>query len=332
MSGRFEDIAERYLNVKIRGSSEFMTACPFCSGDSSLQFNIDKGLWVCFRCDERGTAKRLVRRLGGIYSDPAISVEAIYQQLDRLKAKQKVKQQRVYPESYLARFNFPDEYWSEVRGFSDKTIREWNLGYDPLKDRHTIPYRSPDGDLLGVIQRLKGDVFPRYIYDEGFDRQGSLFGSWKITQRKIAVVEGSTDVLACFESGFESAAQYGSSITRKQIRLLHRLGVKELVLFYDYDEAGRKAEEKTRQLAKGFVLRSVIYDEDKYCWHKKLCGCSEHTWRTIGKCQKKRLCKCGRKHEMDPGSLGRKERKRMFQEAVLVGSKEDTWHTRRSAR
>lgn len=343
-SGQYESIAEKYLTPVVRGTSEYMTTCPFCDGRASLQFNIDSGLWVCFRCEKKGNAKSLVQQLGGTYADPVVSVHAIYERLDRIHMAQKQKDEgpRVYDEAYLKRFEFPDEYWSEVRGFRQATIEKWQLGYDPIKDRHTIPYRSPDGELLGVIQRL-GDKEAeaaeiRYIYDKSFNRKESLFGSWAIHSRKIALVEGSTDVLALDDSGSDdgvipgipAAGQYGSSISKAQIRLLHRLGVEEVVLFYDYDEAGKKAEEKARQYLDGMVLRAVEWDTSKYCWHKKLCGCGNHTWRNIGQCKKKFLCKCRRIHEADPGSLKRKERRRMYEEAVLVGKVKPKWRMRPS--
>lgn len=328
-SGRFENIAENNLSPVIRGSQEYMCKCPFCDGAASLQFNVDNGLWVCFKCDAKGNSKTLVQRLGGTYTDPVLSVDHIREHIDRIRMRVKHSDQKFEPvdESTLRRFAFPDDYWTEDRGFSEETIAAWDLGYDPIQDRHTIAYRNEHGELLGVIQRLKGDVFPRYIYPKGFNRKESLFGSWKVDQRKIALVEGSTDVLGMYESGIQSVAQYGSAISALQVRLLHRLGVQEVVLFYDYDEAGRKAEERSREMLDGIIMRVPVWDSDKYCWHKKLCGCGDHDWRTIAKCQKKRLCQCGRKHEMDPGALPPKRRKRMYHNAVLVGSK-TTW-TRR---
>lgn len=325
MPARYEQIAENYLEPKVRGNSEFMCACPFCAGSTSLQFNIDSGLWVCFRCDAKGNAKTLARRLGREFIDPALSVEHIRQRMDRMRLQRRRRAEgpRVLDESTLRRFDFDDPYWTEVRGFSKKTVKAWDLGYDPISDRHTIAYRNPEGELLGVIQRLKGELedhIPRYIYPEGFDRKNSLFGSWKITQRKIALVEGSTDVISLWQAGVPAVAQYGSSISRGQIALLHRLGVREIVAFYDYDEAGRKAEEATRERVEGIIIRRVQYDTAKNCWHAKRCGCGQHTWRTIGHCDRKRICECGRKHGQDPGSLKKKTIRQMYEEAELVGS------------
>jgi hypothetical protein len=310
-----------------------MTECPFCEGAASLQFNVDSGLWVCFKCDARGNAKRLVTKLGGTYVDPVVSVEHIREHMDRIRTRKKkeASSDHVVDERTLARY-FPDpDYWCDGRGFRARTVEAFGLAYDPISDRHIIPHRDVDGGLLGVVQRRTTDEFPRYLYWDGFNRRGSLFGQWLVEgRRKIGLVEGSTDTIAMYDAGIVAPAQWGSSISRLQVRLLHQLGVREVVLFYDYDEAGKKAEEKSRELIDGIILRAPVWDTEKYCWHKRLCGCGQHTWRDIGKCQKKRLCKCGRRHEMDPGSLSRKERRRMYEQAPIVGRK--TWKPKKTVR
>lgn len=324
MAGRFEIIAARYLNIIVDGDDEKMCECPFCKGSASLQFNVDTGLWLCFRCDAKGNSPMLVKRLGGTYTDPAVSIDAILETIDRMKIRAKLKEQgpTILDESALLRYQFNDDYWIN-RGFSQSTIDKWSLGFDPIKNRHTIPIREPNGDLLGVIQRLSDDeaneAGVRYIYQKTFDRKGSLFGSWKVESERVCLVEGATDAIALDDVSIPAVAQYGSSTTQPQVRLLHRLGIKEIVLFFDYDEAGRKAEEKAREVLEGFILRTVIWDENKYCWREKRCGCGQHTWRTIAKCEQKYKCKCGRRHGMDPNSLSPKERKKMHKKAVLVG-------------
>lgn len=316
-----------------------MCACPFCDGASSLQFNIEKGLWNCFRCSEKGNAKSLVRRLGGQYIDPVVSSEVLRAQFDRLRTKLRLEKQETekddrLPESSLLRYSGPTHPYWESRGFSEATIARWGLGYDPITDRCTIPVREADGSLLGVIQRRLDDIFPRYIYPEGFDRLGTLFGSWNLPEgtTTVAVVEGSTDVLTTDQVGVPSVAQFGSSIGPRQVRLLSRLGIRKLVLFYDYDEAGLKAVEDARKKCEGFLLEKVVWDKEKYCWHEKLCGCGQHTWRDISFCKEKLRCTCGRKHKMDPGQLRPREIRRMYENPVKIGSrKEKKWHTRRPA-
>jgi DNA primase len=332
VSARFEQIVDRYLKVVLRSGDEYMCGCPFCNGSDCLQFNVVKGLWNCFTCSEGGSAKRLVNRLGGTYTDPAISVEVLRAAIDGMKLRRKNRESKeeVLPEVTLARYaGIPHEYWMDERDFSLSTIKKWGLGYDPISDRCTIAYRNVDSQLLGVIQRRLDDVFPRYLYPKGFDRSGSLFGSWEVAARgvhKVALVEGSTDVITVDQADRVAVAQFGSSLTQRQIKLLRRLNVREIVLFYDYDIAGRKAERQAREVLEGFIVRAVRWDQDLYCWEQKVCGCGKgHDWFELGFCKNAegqpttRKCRCGRQHNMDPGKLEQDEIQEMYDNAVPVG-------------
>lgn len=335
---RFQAVAEKYLNVVLQSPSEWMAQCPLCDGEASLQFNIERGLWVCFRCGQGGSAKRLVKMIGGTYSDPYVSVEILQSALDHLRASTKQKPIRVMEESYLERFcgDSPNEYWKQ-RGFNNSVMDKWNLGYDPLTDRCTIAYRNVSGALLGVIQRRLDNEFPRYLYPKGFDRSGSLFGSWEAHGNKTQaiLVEGSTDCIAVDSKvrGYGIPfAQYGSSISRRQIKLLRRLGVRTVTLFYDYDEAGRKAEQQALEVLEGFLVYIVNWDDKKYCWHKKVCNCGQHDWKTIAQCQMKKMCLCGRQHDMDPGKLPATEITKMLSNFSIAGKRQSAWDIQQSAK
>jgi hypothetical protein len=106
--------------------------------------------------------------------------------------------------------------------------------------------------------------------------------------------------------------------------LLYRLGVKRLILFYDYDRAGLRATEKGSHLAEEFFVDRVVWNREKYCWHSKVCGCKniskdgwiEHT-SSGNKCLLKN-CRCGRIHEPDPCSLELDEIREMHERTVAV--------------
>jgi len=354
VAGLYESLAERWLTAVIRGSEEWMCACPFCGGDSNLQFNISNGLWLCFRCKQKGSARSLVTKLGGSFTNPAVGIDHVQKFLDDVKSSLEDKHESAepawLPESYLARFGGrPHEHWigrePGDRNFTRETVREWDLGFDSLGPRLggtrigpavTIPYRDLDGNLLGVIFRRLGDGFPRYLYPGGFDRTGSLFGSWKLGEgdddsagrgNTVCLVEGSTDAIRVQQCGFTTLAQYGSSLHVNQVRLLRRLNVKEVILFYDYDVAGRQATEQAAEILNGFSVRAVQWDKDRYCWHKRLCGCEKnHDPMDIANCPKfkRKRCRCGRIHDVDPGNwrdLPDDEVRRMYEEAILVGRK-----------
>lgn len=344
---RYSAIAYQWLNVVGEARDEICSECPFCNSPSSLYFNDVKGLWVCFsgKCGAKGTAKTLVKMLNGTYTEPELQLEHISDQLRSLDLHGGGGERDARPlsDSHLTRFRRPGEVhdlW-RVRGFDAATCDRWELGYDFLGDALTLPYRNPfTGHVAGVIRRPvdPGDG-PRYIFPPGFARRSSLYGSWIVygdtvegargADEPVVVAEGPTDAANIDQAArghrVLAVAQYGSSIAEGQIRLLHRLGVRSVVLFYDYDRAGLSATRKGEELANEFLVTKVRWDRDAYCWHSKVCGCprtskdqwKEHTWYPR-QCPSKRQCRCGRVHEPDPGGLRDKEIIRMIEKRVEV--------------
>jgi DNA primase len=324
-----------HLNVVYEGVEEHQAECPFCGGAKSLQFNDVKGVWICFKCGEKGTAKYLAELLNGTYREPDIDLDQISDQLRSL-AGDPSEPPRVLHDGYLLRYisrNGAHQYW-RARGFDEPTCARWELGHDPLAEAATLPFRDPSsGHLAGVIFRVLGPTDgPRYKFPAGFPRNRSLHGSWLLGNgaahpaQPVVLAEGPTDAIRIDQAGHPAVAQYGSSIGSGQVRLLHRLGVRELVLFYDYDRAGLKATERSSVLAEEFFVERVRWDRQTYCWHSSVCGCpsghkkkdiwQDHTY--YGNCPAGRECRCGRIHEPDPCSLSLKEIDRMLEKTVAV--------------
>lgn len=260
---RYAEVAEKYLSVVVRTGPEWMTSCPSCNGSDCLQFNVERGLFICFSCGSKGTARMMVKKMGEQWSEPAASVEFLQAKLDFITNPPPISRQDPIPEATLRRFGgTPHRYWIK-RGFTRETIKAWDLGYDPLTGCCTIPYRNPEGSLLGVILRRTDGEFPKYRYPKGFDRAGSLFGSWKSPGTTVALVEGSLDAISCWQAGVPALAQFGSSLSNGQVRLLKRLGVRRVVLMYDNDAAGIKATAGAHEVLDGHavLVKDVQYPD-----------------------------------------------------------------------
>lgn len=331
----------QYLTVVSESGDECVCVCPFCNGKTTLYFNDEKGVWVCFKCGTKGNAKALVEMLDGTYTEPELELEYLSDQLRSLDVCSNSSRELVRPitEGVLRRFHKPGalhERWS-ARGFDAALCDRWEFGYDFLGHALTLVCRDPfTGHATGIVRRkLESGEGPRYQFPAGFARNVSLHGSWLVASSRnsgtsdateqVVLTEGPTDAARTDQAGFPAVAQYGSSISAGQIRLLHRLDVRRLILFYDYDRAGLSATEKGLSLAEEFEVSRVVWDREKYCWHTKVCGCPknskeewlEHT-ANLANCPAPRRCKCGRIHEPDPGSLDLKEIKHMLNKAVEV--------------
>lgn len=283
-SGQYAELAEKHLAVSIRSGNEVMARCIFHDdSNASMQFNVEKGLFICFSCGERGNAKKLQRQLGIRWQEGEIDVADIRAKLDRLRSPE-AGRLPVLDETFLDRYRFPTPYWAE-RGFDLATVDAFDLGYDPLGGFVTIPVRNVHGGLLGVIKRfLDPNAELRYRYPKGFSRSTNLFASWMVEHDEetdhVALVEGSLDAAKVWQAGYSAVACYGNSISPAQIRVLKRLGVSQVTIFADKDRGGqqltacalgwhehrdargtvrkREYREET-DLTRHFLVRKVVY-------------------------------------------------------------------------
>ena len=127
------------------------------------------------------------------------------------------------------------------RGLSEKTCQRYKIYRDGEYLRHY--YHSKDGVLLGCKVKTKDKDF----WYEG-ESDGSFFGQhlWPTTGKRIVITEGELDAASCAEVQPTWAAvslPSGAASAKKSIQ--HNLellqGYDTIVLFFDNDEAGRKA-------------------------------------------------------------------------------------------
>lgn len=245
---RYEEWARKHLDIVNVTGDEAMVRCVVHSDSkASMQFNLRSGLWVCFACHEGGSIKRLCKELGiGLMEDPEPDVRDIMKRIKELSGDLPNKALKGQDEKTLKRYSLPTGYWTG-RGFTKKTIKAFDLGLDMMADAVTIPLRDDQGRLLGVIKRYLGeDVELRYRYPKGFKRSLNLFASWLVEHHDtdmVVLCEGAVDAMMCWQAGIPALAIYGSSISPTQVRLLRRLGVGQVVLFFDDDKAGREARD-----------------------------------------------------------------------------------------
>jgi len=105
--------------------------------------------------------------------------------------------------------------------------------------------------LPGAPPRSDGTEQPKYINSPEspfFNKRQVLYGLHKCKQagsRRIVVMEGYTDVIACHLAGFTGAvAALGTAFTREHARKVERYATDGVVLLFDGDRAGLQAAER----------------------------------------------------------------------------------------
>jgi len=131
------------------------------------------------------------------------------------------------------------------RNLSEKT----NQFYRIYRDGDTLrfPYFTSDGVLKGVKIKNKKKVFTY----EGISTD-TLFGQhlFPTTGKRIVITEGELDAASCYEAmpGWQMVSlPHGAASAKKDVQKQIPLcqGYDEIVLFFDGDDAGRKAAEET---------------------------------------------------------------------------------------
>lgn len=194
--------------------------CPIHDDRSpSARVNVVTGKWVCMVCHSKGKADK--------YEVPEQYVIDKVRNLDR--------QQRTIPDS-MAELFIDSEYW--LSRFSPEACREFELMFDPIKEKSLYTLRDSTDSLLGFVYRNEPGSHPKYRYPRGVSTSSLLYGLSKVNSDVVFIMEGAPDVVSMWEAGFSSVGTYGSVLYPAQIALLGRLAPRKVVVAYDMDKAG----------------------------------------------------------------------------------------------
>jgi len=212
------------------------------------------------------------------------------EQLKENKKAQEYITKRAIPPAVIEEFqigyapdSFSDTYQHLLKkGFSRKEILTAGLGvqkelkeekiYDRFRNRIMFPIHDQKGDIVGFGGRTIGEDDAKYINAaEGplYNKSRILYGLNRAKEavretKKIVLVEGYFDVIACHLSGVTNvAAVSGTALTDQHAKILKRYA-ETVVLCLDQDQAGREAAERAFKLcAKEGMQVHVVKLEQK---------------------------------------------------------------------
>jgi 5S rRNA maturation endonuclease (ribonuclease M5) len=205
------------------------------------------------------------------------------------------------------------------RGFKAETLNYFDVGSCNKKGyqmyrREVVPvYNLAGTGLVGYVGRSRYEqcpicgyyhnkniqcphntsvamIFHKWINSSGFRAGNHLYNSWNAKEHisntdSIVLVEGQGDVWRLHEAGIYCAAGcFGDKITKRQFNILNKLGVQNIYLAFDNDDAGRICTHKSIELLTGYFnvhpvklikkdigehsieeLKEIFYDY-RTCW------------------------------------------------------------------
>jgi hypothetical protein len=271
-----------------------MFCCPFHQ-ESRPSFGVmlNPGYgFNCFSCETKGTIEMLVSHVLGLgelkasfyiekyFCDSGNYTEAIKCCFEKLRDIGKPLYTNMDEEAGLKFKGIRHPYlW--IRGFSERAVDMYEIGYDKDTDTIVVPIRDSGGGVRFLQRRSVGHK--RFLNQKDVMKKDILFGLYHIKRAifkegkqfdKIFITESALDTVACYQAGLPSISIMGRILYDEQIEQLKRLPISSVVLFLDNDGHGREATEiavsKLKKKTK-FGVYQVVYPSKVNKYTLKLC-------------------------------------------------------------
>jgi DNA primase len=216
----------------------------------SFAINLTNGYGKCFSCGFSVSSSYFTKDL------PSMDAEELERAILYNTAKEKlsgVDTPVEFKESFLPPI---DKFMDMYRCISKETLQRAGVYLTTregrYQDRIIFPVYYED-KLIGFTGRTtNSDVLPKYLHSTGLATKHVVYPYNIIKAHKhkrLFVTEGVMDALSMIDMGYNAMCNFGvaDNFTNKKVAELVRLGVEELYLCFDKDEAGAEQEVKILQ-------------------------------------------------------------------------------------
>ena len=284
---------DRFAIVR-RNGENLQTNCPFHKNGQerkpSFGVNGDIDRCHCFSCSWSGTIEEMISELYG-YQDEGkfgkrwlikrfntVEIETrpnILENFGGRKNGNSVSLRRnsitycnnksgenntFITEEELDKYRYIHPYLYE-RGLTDEIIERFDIGYDIERKEITFPVRDIEGRCVFVAGRSTERKFFRL--PKGIDKPIYCADKFRNgTYRTAYITESFLNCLTCWKYNKPSMATIGTG-NQKQYEILNKLPVREYILAFDPDEAGRKATERFRKNVHGKIIKELVYPDNQ---------------------------------------------------------------------
>lgn len=295
------DLSQKGLNrfaiVRLNGEN-LQSNCPFHKNGQerkpSFGVNGEIDKCHCFSCGWAGTIEEMISELYG-YQDEGkfgkrwlikrfntVEIETrpnimegfngrnnitIRNTNDIYRFKQHIqsnKSSEQYPgeitEEELDKYRYIHPYMYE-RKLTDEIIERFDIGYDRERKEITFPVRDIEGRCVFIAGRSIERKFFRL--PKGMDKP--IYQAYKFSLGKYTtafITESFLNCLTCWKYDKPAMAMIGTG-NQKQYEILNKLPVREYILAFDPDEAGRKATERFKKNVHGKIIKELVYSDNR---------------------------------------------------------------------
>ena len=169
-------------------------------------------------------------------------------------------EQKEITEEELDKYRYIHPYMYE-RGLTDEIIERFDIGYDRERKEITFPVRDIEGRCVFIAGRSTERKFFRL--PKGMDKPIYCSHLFRYgTYTRAYITESFLNCLTCWKYNKPAMAMIGTG-HRKQYEILNKLPVREYILAFDPDEAGRKATERFRKNVHGKIIKELLYPDNR---------------------------------------------------------------------
>lgn len=167
---------------------------------------------------------------------------------------------RYIRELELDKYRYIHPYMYE-RGLTNEIIERFDIGYDRERKEITFPVRDIEGRCVFIAGRSVERKFFRL--PKGMDKP--IYQAYKFSLGRYTtafITESFLNCLTCWKYDKPAMAMIGTG-NQKQYEILNRLPVREYILAFDPDEAGRKATERFKKNVHGKIIKELVYPDNR---------------------------------------------------------------------
>jgi DNA primase len=250
--GQVENVLNE-IGISVMGETDtnLLCLCVYHRNQDTpaLSVDKDKGVFLCFSpsCDQRGTllqlvqdvtrknvfgAKRLIEKYRG--SEPPLSsyIDTMFEQNDEIPEFR----QDVINRLSDSLWGSPGQKYMNGRGFTDKTLSEFVIGYSAKNNMVTIPVHDAAGRPVGMVGRtIEGK---RFKNTDNLPSRRVLFNTHRAKRHgeKVILVESSMDAMRIHQAGFPYVvATNGSIFSQYHVQAIDKY-FNEVIIMTDMDD------------------------------------------------------------------------------------------------